>query len=114
MIGGDFPPTGVRNERSRTGPRCRDFHRCQVSGATKIAGDFESDSEFLNFRDRDSGERGVGFGWFRYLKIGLFVGNGSWIKWIKLRRASVKLTQRYLTASGGEVWARSAPGTEET
>lgn len=102
----------------RTGQKCRG-PLCQVIGAAKSHGESESDffSTFCGWRRRVKGG-----GEFKYLKMALCVGdgemgkwgNGNWVKWFKLRGVGVKLTQRYLTALGGEVWARRDQGTEET
>lgn len=75
---------------------------------------FASDSEFWGFRDRAGGEGGLQVFEHGFMCGKSEIGNRNCIKWFKLRGVGVKLTQRYLTAFGEEVWARRVPGTEET
>lgn len=122
-MGDDVPLAGARSGGVRTGQRCHDFDRRREIGAAMNDGDFATDySACCDFAIetavKGGGGGGVGGGGVVSSMIydGRFMcgGERNWIKWFKLRGAGVKLTQRYLTASGEEVWARRVRGTEET
>lgn len=80
MIGDDFSPADARNGPFRTGQQRRDFNRCRGSGAAKGDDDLESDSDVWIFVVETAVKGGL-----RYLKVGICVGDGNWIKWFKLR-----------------------------